>query len=130
METCQCCQEHIFSMDLKDSVCHRYLLRDTDSQKRPVTPFLMSADNHMDPGSVPSYLPELTQVEEMVIAQAHVQMLVKRVRGHQYHYTGNCVTFMQNIVRTVDVLPSLPYEFNIVLLRRPAGHADDPRYRR
>ena len=42
----------------------------------------MSADNQMDLGIVPSHLPELTQVEEMVIARAHVQMLVKRVRGH------------------------------------------------
>ena len=130
METCRRCQEHGFAMDLKDGVCHRCFLRDTDSQKRPVTPYLMSADNHMDPGIVPSHLPELTQVEEMVIARAHVQMLVKRVRGHQYHYTGHCVTFMQNIVRTVDVLPTLPSELDIVLLRPPTSHADDPRYRR
>jgi hypothetical protein len=84
----------------------------------------------MDPGVVPSHLPELSQVEEMVIARAHVQMLVKRVRGHQYHYTGHCVTFMQNIVRTVDVLPNLPSELDIVLLQPPASHADDLRYRR
>jgi hypothetical protein len=84
----------------------------------------------MDPGVVPAYLPELTQVEEMVIARAHVQMLVKRVRGHQYHYTGHCVTFLQNIVRTVDVLPNLPSELDIVLLRPPERLADDTRYRR
>src|SRR6266566_5353432 len=57
-------------------------------------------------------------------------MLVKRVRGHQYHYTGHCVTFMQNIVRTVDVLPNLPSELDIVLLRPPESCTDDPRYRR
>jgi hypothetical protein len=117
-------------MDLKESVCHRCFLRDTDNRKRPVTPFLMSADNQMDPGIVPRHLPELTQVEEMVIARAHVQMLVKRVRGHQYHYTGHCVTFMQNIVRTVDVLLNLPSELDIVLLRPPESCTDNPRYRR
>ena len=37
---------------------------------------------------------------------------------------------MRNIVRTVDVLPSLPSELDIVLLRPPAGHADDLQYRR
>jgi hypothetical protein len=42
----------------------------------------MSADNNMDPGIVLSHLPELTQVEEMVIARAHVQILVKQVHGH------------------------------------------------
>ena len=130
METCQRCQEHGFLMDLKDSVCYRCFVRDTDNRKQPVTPFLMSADNHIDPGIVPSHLPELTQVEEMVIARAHVQMLVKRVRGHQYHYTGHCVTFLQNIIRTVDVLPNLPSELDIVLLRPPESYTDDPRYRR
>ena len=130
METCQRCQECGFSMDLKDSICHRCHLRDTDNCRRPVTPLLMSVENNMDPGTVPSHLPELTQVEEMVIARAHVQMLVKRVRGHQNHYTGHCVTFMQNIVRTVDVLPTLPSELDIVLLRPPESRTDDPRYRR
>jgi hypothetical protein len=130
LETCQRCHERGFSMDLKEGICHRCFLRDTNGQKRPVTPFLMSADNHMDPGIVPGHLPELTQVEEMVIARAHVQMLVKRVRGHQYHYTGHCVTFLQNIVRTVDVLPNLPSELDIVLLRPPESCTDDLRYRR
>src|SRR3981189_3355396 len=118
-------------MDLKDGVCHRCFLRDTDGQKRPVTPFLMSVENNMDPGVVPSYLPELSQVEEMVIARAHVQMLLKRVRGHQYQYTGHCVSFMQNIVKTVDVLPTLPSELDIVLLRPSESLTDpDSRYRR
>ncbi|OBT60067.1 hypothetical protein VE03_10500, partial [Pseudogymnoascus sp. 23342-1-I1] len=39
-------------MDLKDGVCHRCFLRDTDKRKRPVTPSLMSAANNMDPGTV------------------------------------------------------------------------------
>ena len=81
-------------IDLTDSVCHQCFLQDTDNRKRPVTPFLMSTDNYIDPGVVLSYLLELSQVEEMVITRVHVQMLVKRVRGHQYHYTGHCVTFM------------------------------------
>jgi hypothetical protein len=37
---------------------------------------------------------------------------------------------MQNIVRTVDVLPNLLSELDIVLLQLPASYADDPRYRR
>jgi hypothetical protein len=115
-------------MDLKDEICHRCFLRDTNARKEPVTPFLMTADNMMDPGPVPPDLPELIQVEEMVIARAHVQMLVKRVRGHQYQYTGHCVTFMQDIVRTVSVLPNLPSELDIVLLRPPGDCEDEPRY--
>jgi hypothetical protein len=32
----------------------------------------------MDPGIVPAYLPALSQIEEMVIARSHVQMIIKR----------------------------------------------------
>ena len=69
-------------MALKEGICHCCFLRDTDNQRRPVTPFLMSAENRMDPGTVPGHLPELTQVKEIVITRAHVQMLVKRVRRY------------------------------------------------
>ena len=127
MEECVRCRERWFGMDLRsDGVCHRCSLRDKSTQ----TPFLMSADNDMDPGDVPTHLPELTQLEEMVIARCHVQMLIKRYRGHQYHYSGHCVSFMQNTVKTVSVLPSLPQELDIVLLRPSKGVADDPRFRR
>jgi hypothetical protein len=51
-------------MDLKDDVCHRCFNRDKGNK----TPFLMSAENEMDPGELPAHLPELTQVEEMIIA--------------------------------------------------------------
>ena len=78
IETCTRCQERWFSMDLKDSICHACFLRDKGCQ----TPFLMSAENDMDPGELPAGLPKLTQVEEMIIARSHVQMLLYRYRGH------------------------------------------------
>jgi hypothetical protein len=116
-------------MGLRHGVCRNCSLQDRGNRGQPLMPFLMSTENNMDPGVVPSHLPKLTQVEEMVIARAHVQMLVKRVRGHQYQYTGHCVTFMQNIIRTVNVLPNLPEELDIVLLQ-PPSRTDNGRYRR
>ena len=43
----------------------------------------------MDPGLIPPQLPELTMAEEMLIARAHVQMDISRVRGCQYKYKGH-----------------------------------------
>jgi hypothetical protein len=97
MEYCARCRERWFSMGLRNKTCDACFLRDKGSQ----SPFLMSADNDMDPGEVPANLPALTQVEEMIIVRSHVQMLVHRYRGHQYHYSGHCVSFMQNNVKTV-----------------------------
>jgi hypothetical protein len=89
----------------------------------------MSAENEIDPGDLPAYLPELTQVEEMIIARSYVQIMVYRYRGHQYHYSGHCVSFMQNTVKTVAMLPNLPLELDIVVLR-PSDRVleSDPRY--
>jgi hypothetical protein len=72
METCIRCKGRWFSMDLKDKICHACFLRDKGNK----TPFLMSADNEIDLGELLAYLPELTQIEEMIIAWSHVQMLV------------------------------------------------------
>ncbi|KIX07226.1 uncharacterized protein Z518_01879 [Rhinocladiella mackenziei CBS 650.93] len=111
METCSRCKERWFSMDLKERVCHACFLRG----KANKTPFLMSAENGMDPGEPPAHLPALTQIEEMIIARSRVQMMIYRYRGHQYHYSGHCVSFMQNTMKTVDVLPNLPAELDVVM---------------
>jgi hypothetical protein len=127
METCTRCKETWFLMDLKDNVCHDCVRKDKGNK----TPFLMSGENDMDPGELPAHLPELTQVEEMIIARCHVQMMVYRYRGHQYHYSGHCVSFMQNTTKTVSMLPNLPSELDIVVLR-PSNQVveSDQRYQR
>jgi hypothetical protein len=89
MEECSQCNARWFDMQLKDGICHSCLLKDKGRQ----TLYFFSADNDMDPGIVPAHLPALSQIEEMVIAQSHVQMMIKRYRGHQYQYTGHCVSF-------------------------------------
>lgn len=125
MDTCTRCNARWFDMRLKDGVCHTCFLKDKGGQ----TPLLFSADNEMDLGAVPAYLPVLTQIEEMVIAWSHVQMMIKRYRGHQYHYTGHCVSFAQEIIKTVSILPNLPEELDIILLRPSGQRLDQHRYR-
>jgi hypothetical protein len=49
MEECSRCRERWFEMGLRNGVCHRCSLRD----KKDKTPFLMSAENGMDPGDIP-----------------------------------------------------------------------------
>jgi hypothetical protein len=82
------CKARWFDMKLKDGICHTCALKDKGQ-----TVHLFSAENNMDPGIVPAYLPALTQIEEMVIARSYIQIIIKRYRGYQYHYTGYCVSF-------------------------------------
>jgi hypothetical protein len=37
---------------------------------------MISVENEMDPGDILAYLLELTQVEEIIIARSHVQIIV------------------------------------------------------
>ena len=64
-------------MKLKDGICHTCTLKDKGQIVH-----LFSAENNMDLGIVPAHLPALTQIEEMVIARSHVQMIIKRYQGH------------------------------------------------
>ena len=100
-------------MDLKDAVCHKCYFRDRKDRK----PCLISAENNMEPGDVSDTLPELGQIEEIIIAGSHVQMVLFRYRGHQYHDSGHCVSFMQSIIKTIDVLSNLPLELDVILVR-------------
>ena len=63
METCSRCRERWFAIELKDGICYACFLRDKGGK----TPLLMSLDNEIDLGDVPADLPDLTQVEEMVV---------------------------------------------------------------
>jgi ATP-dependent DNA helicase PIF1 len=115
-------------MGLKSGVCNKCFL--ADNKKNEDEPFLYSAANNMDPGCIPSHLPKLTQIEEMVIARAHVHMVMKRVRGHQYRYSGHCVSFVQNNVKFFDALPVLPEELDMILLRPADCLNVEPRFKR
>jgi hypothetical protein len=45
-----------------------YFLRNKHNQ----SPYLISVENEMDPGDIPAYLLELTQVKEIIIAWSYV----------------------------------------------------------
>jgi hypothetical protein len=55
-------------MELRYRVYYNYILKDKGGK----TIFLMSAENHMDPGEILGYLLELSIVEEMIITRTHV----------------------------------------------------------
>ena len=107
------CKEQWFAIDLKGQVCHTCFLQDKQNQSL----FLMSADNNIDLGELLACLPELTQVKKMIIAWSYVQIIVYCYHDYQYYYIGHCISFMQNIVKIVDMLPNLPSELDIIMLQ-------------
>lgn len=115
MEFCSRCKRCWFEMKLSRGVCKS--CRDRDNRRPENTPFFFSAENNLDFGDVPPYLPELTQVEEMLISRVHVQVQVFQYRGQQYRYRGYVIRFLRDIGNVYSQLPLLPRELDLILLR-------------
>jgi len=96
-----------------------------------------SAANNMDPGVVPVELQNLSYIEQMLIAQVHPVVSLYRVKGNQYKYGGNVISFRQNIEEYIGILPVLPSTLKSTILfskETPSGlvefRADRERIRR
>jgi hypothetical protein len=85
-----------------------------DCLKDPALPSLFGESNELNPGPVPSSLPILTAVEELLIARVYVYV---RVRGRQYRYTRHVCCFGQNTLKTWRQLLRLPAELGILIVR-------------
>lgn len=77
----------------------------------------------MDPHPITGHLPSLTNVEELLIARAHVLMQYRRVRGCKFKYSGHIVNFMQNTAKIINRLPSLPSELQVLILKPSSTNA-------
>jgi hypothetical protein len=89
------CNERILSMTLIMGMC-----RCCHTEKS--LPKKFSAENHMDPGDVPEELKELSEIEEMLIAQVFTVMSVYRLQGDQNRYRENVINFPQDIQGFTD----------------------------
>jgi hypothetical protein len=130
LQTCSRCNERWFHMGLNDdnvcSGCHR-VDKDVDPDD-PGTPYLFSNDNLMDPGPRAPLEP-LSQVEEMLIARVHTHVEVRQIRGQQYKYRGHVVNFLSHTAKVYNVLPLLPEDLDIIIVR-PKNWRSDPRMER
>jgi hypothetical protein len=61
-------------------ICKAYI-KDANRLKDLTLPPLFSKSNRLNPGPVPSFLPILTAVEELLITRIYVYLQVMRIRG-------------------------------------------------
>jgi len=67
---------------------YKACIKDADSLKDLTLSPLFSKSNRLNLGPIPSFLPILTAVEELLIARVYVYLQVVRIRGQQHRYTG------------------------------------------
>jgi ATP-dependent DNA helicase PIF1 len=124
-------------MGLKDGVCTACQRQDRNLDKD--APYLLSAANDMDPMPHPrdlpvdhpfyEDLPELSQVEEMLIARVHCFIEVRQVRGVQYKYRGHICNFLCNTPKVYDQLALKVSDLDIIIIR-PENYRQDQRLNR
>ena len=79
---------------------YKACIKDANSLKDPTLPPLFSKSNGLNLGPIPSFLPILTAVEELLITRVYVYLQVMRIRGQQHRYTGHVYCFGQNTPKT------------------------------
>jgi hypothetical protein len=67
---------------------YKACVKDANTLKDPTLPPLFSKSNGLNLGPIPSFLPILTAVEELLITRIYVYLQVIYIRGQQYYYTG------------------------------------------
>ncbi|ORY54985.1 uncharacterized protein BCR38DRAFT_453089 [Pseudomassariella vexata] len=121
MKYCVRCKEYWFDMDLNaNEVCKR--CRYKDYKRGLDEPLFFSVDNQLDFGPMAAQLPDLTPVEESLIARVHVHVNVMLVRGQQYKYSGHVVHFLREVGLVHHQLPLLPSQ----LIRSSCGLRTPP----
>ncbi|KZS87110.1 hypothetical protein SISNIDRAFT_388695, partial [Sistotremastrum niveocremeum HHB9708] len=103
MGSCDSCHEKWF--DISDGKC-KTCQRGSKFQE----------SNAMYPGPDVLELPELTQMEEMMIARVHTILQVWQVNGGQFKYSGHCCNFPRDTDTFHTKLPLLPSECDVIVL--------------
>ena len=60
-----------------------------------------------------------------MIARAYIHIQIKYTRGYQYFYKKHIISFLQNVTKIFNILPLLPKEFDIVIIRPPNTKNND-----
>jgi len=107
MDLCDFCHEEWFDLKVENGKCENCR---TGSKFQP--------SNNMYPGDGAPHLPELTQMEEMLISPVHALVQLWQIRGGQTKYTGHTCNFpCENAVFHAKV-PLLPEECDIIIMCR------------
>ena len=75
----------------------------------------------MLPGRFPNCARNLTQIEELLVSLIITCMPVYTVKGGNERVSGNCINFVQHTDEIVNVLPRLPSELDVLIIKAP-GH--------
>jgi hypothetical protein len=112
MESCELCHEEWFDFQVENDVC---------ANCRKGSKFQPS--NNMYPGIGASHLPELTQMEEMLISPVHALVQLWQIHGGQTKYTGYTCNFPCENAVFHGKVPLLPEKCDIIIMCHTGAEA-------
>ena len=105
IDLCDLCHEEWFDLKVENGVCENC---------RKGSKFQPS--NNMYPGDGISHLPELTQMEEMLISPVDALVQLWQICGGQTKYTGHTCNFPRENAMFHAKVPLLPEECDIIIM--------------
>lgn len=89
-----------------------------------------SQANNMDPGpwpriypTSPQLLPQLSFIEQQLIALVHPIVSVYRVAGGQWKGSQvNCISFFQDCTEVFNMVPCMPSDLKVVVVKKKSGN--------
>jgi hypothetical protein len=97
--------------------------------KKVSTAHKFGARNDMDPREIPSYLPELTEIEEALIAPATQFIEIHRYTGGNTKYRGNVCLLPQKIQEWITKLPHKVKDVGFLIVRKQDERGYNKEYR-
>ena len=80
---------------------------------------LYSEKNSMHPGVFPTFVQNMTPIEELLVAPIHANIPLYRVKYGSHRYSGNCINFVHHTEEVINELPRLPKDLDILILKAP-----------
>ncbi len=123
LEQCVECKRRWYASE-KDVNSDRYVCDKCKKESDEPIPRWSNA-NRTIPGDQPLWARGLTQIEEMLVSPILPVMTVYRLKGGSNKFYGNSINFMQRLDRFVNILPRLPSQLKILIVRGPGANLKD-----
>jgi hypothetical protein len=122
--TCSNCQEYCFNTELDKfkglcKLCH---------QNKASRRAMFGSDNNLMPSQAPQCLQRLTLIEKSAIFLICPSISIYK-KGSGHATKGHCISSFQDVPQMASILPRLPGNLSMIVLKKPTEANEDKSFR-
>jgi hypothetical protein len=122
--TCSNCQEYCFNTEFDKfkglcKLCH---------QNKAGLQAMFGPDNNLMPSQAAQCLQRLTLIEKSAISLIFPSISIYK-KGSAHATKGHCISFFQDVPQMASILPCLPGNLSMIVLKKPTEANNDKSFR-